>query len=199
MASFDEEVRTLLGKPDAAGASARVIRDLGPEVLGFLSGVLGNHQDADEVFALVCVRVWHGIAGFHWRCSLRTWVYVIARNETARFRRKARRQAEKFVTPSALDDVVADVRSATWSTLRSVARDRVLALRDELSTQDRALLILRVDRELPWEEIALTFLPEEEHGSQESIRRESARLRKRFELIRKKLRRLAQEQGIVPR
>jgi RNA polymerase sigma-70 factor, ECF subfamily len=194
----DEEVRAMVVAGDTGPAATLAIRTFGPEVLGFLRGVLVSEADADEVFAATSERLWRSLATFKWRCSLRTWAYVIARNEVVRFLRGARRRNAGRATPSEIEGVVAAVRTETRSALRSEKRNKLMALRDELPADDRTLLILRIDRELPWEEIALTFLTDAENWSAEQIKRESARLRKRFQLVRSRLADRAREEGLLP-
>jgi RNA polymerase sigma-70 factor (ECF subfamily) len=73
------------------------------------------------------------------------------------------------------------------------------ALRERLDPEDQTLLILHVDRALTWPEIALVLHDEAaplegaEHG------RAAARLRKRFERVKAEFRRLAREEGLLPR
>jgi RNA polymerase sigma-70 factor, ECF subfamily len=64
-------------------------------------------------------------------------------------------------------------------------KDRLRALRDELKPEDRELLVLRLDRELEWPEIALIL------GT------DAATLRKRFERLKEKLRTMAQRAGLL--
>src|ERR1700733_2822305 len=47
----DPHVRALLSAGDVDGAATFLLRDLGPEVFGFLRGSLVNEADADEVFS----------------------------------------------------------------------------------------------------------------------------------------------------
>ena len=67
----------------------------------------------------------------------------------------------------------------------------------ENSPADRALLVLRVDRELSWTELAHVFLENTPHGAQR-VPREAARLRKRFQLIKDQLRGWMIEAGLLP-
>jgi RNA polymerase sigma-70 factor (ECF subfamily) len=60
------------------------------------------------------------------------------------------------------------------------------------------LLVLRVDRGLAWEDIALTFLDDPEAASEEDKKREAARLRKRFQIVKKRLGERAREVGLLP-
>lgn len=184
--SLDERARGLLAAGDTGSATTVVLRELGPELFGFLTGVLGD-SDADEVFSRLSVRLWKSLTGFEGRCTLRTWAYVLARHELGRFRRGAKRHAESRASISELADVLAAARHSTRSTVASEKRVKLTSLRDELPVEDRSLLILRVDRGLAWDEIALAFADNPEAFGDEDRRRESARLRKRFQLVKERL------------
>jgi RNA polymerase sigma-70 factor (ECF subfamily) len=123
---------------------------------------------------------------------------VIARHEIERFRRGARRHVQGRVPISQLAEVIAAVRTETRSAQRSARREAISRLRDELPEEDRALLVLRVDRELAWDEIALAFSEDPEHCSDEERKREAARLRKRFQILKKRLADRARAEGLLP-
>jgi RNA polymerase sigma-70 factor (ECF subfamily) len=186
MSQFDERVRALLAACETGEAATLALRELGPEVLGFLSGVLGD-ADADEVYSAWSERLWRSLKGFEGRCSLRTWMYVLARREISRFRKGARRHAEGRVPLSELADVLPAARSRTRSTVATEKQRQLTALRDELPIEDRTLLILRVDRKLSFDEIALAFSDNPEASAEVDRRREAARLRKRFQLVKQRL------------
>ncbi len=194
---LDARIRALLERGDALGASTEALRALGPEVLGFLVRVLGSEADADEVFAATSERLWRSLSSFQWRCSLRTWMYVIARHEIDRYRRGAQRHERGRVSASALEEVVAHVTTRSRSALRAERRDAVAKLREELPEDDRAILILRVDRGLAWDEIALSFLDDPDECTEEERKREAARVRKRFQLIKERLAVRAKAEGLV--
>ncbi len=183
---------------DLRAAATLIIRELGGEVFAFLRGVLHDEGDADEVFAATSERLWRSLPAFEWRSSLRTWLYVIARNEAARFALGAKRRNVGRVPPAELENVVAAVRTETISALRTAKRDKIRALWGELSVDDRTLLILRIDRDLEWIDIARIFLTNDEQTcTDDELTREAARLRKRFQLIKRRLAQRAREEGLL--
>ena len=196
--SVDEQVRALIAANDVGAAVTLAVRALGPEVMGFLAAVIHSHADADEAFAATCEQLWRSLATFEWRCSLRTWTYVIARREAARVRKNSVKRMRGQVHISELAEVIAHVRTETQPALRSSKRAAVTRLRDELPPEDRELLVLRVDRNLEWEDIALAFEEEPENATEEARKREAARLRKRFQLVKKRLAERAREEGLIP-
>jgi RNA polymerase sigma-70 factor (ECF subfamily) len=189
---LDELTRRFLTAGEIEQATTLVLRELGPEILGFLSGVLGD-SDGDEVFSRLSEQLWRSFERFEGRCSVRTWSYSLARHEISRFRRGERRHADGRVPISQFQEVLEEVR-ATRSTFAADRRRTLIRLRDELPIEDRTLLILRMDRDLKWGEIALAFADDPQALSAEDAKRESARLRKRFELVKKRLIARAREQ-----
>ena len=98
-------------------------------------------------------------------------------------------------------NLAAQVRTETLSAFRSAKRNAVERLRDELPEEDRALLVLRVDRRLEWREVAIALAessPRAEGLEDEAaLKREAARLRKRFQLVTLRLRALARERNLL--
>jgi RNA polymerase sigma-70 factor (ECF subfamily) len=186
MSELDERIRSLLVAGDIGQATTVALRTLGPEVLGFLSGALGNDDDADEVFSTFSERLWRSLNGFEGRCSLRTWTYVLARRELGRFRRGENRRANGRVPISQLKEVLEEVRK-TRNTVATEERNTLTQLRDALPVDDRTLLILRVDRNLPWDDVALAFAENPEEFSEHDRKRETARLRKRYQIVKQRL------------
>jgi RNA polymerase sigma-70 factor, ECF subfamily len=182
-------------------AAATAIQGYGPEIFGFLVALHRDEQDASEVFSLFTERLWRGLPGFDWQCSFRTWAYVIARNVSVSYRRETRRRARRQIPLSALPELSAieqKVRSQTVSYLRTQRKTRVAALRQTLSVEDQALLVLRVDRRLAWNDLARVMQGEDGPPlGPEVMKREVARLRKRFQLVKEKLHELGRREGLI--
>lgn len=94
-----------------------------------------------------------------------------------------------------LSQVAERVRSQTLSYLKTARRSAVDALRASLPEDDQRLLVLRVDRDLQWNELAEIFLGHPNADAAE-LKREAARLRKRFQLVKEKLLDLGKKQGL---
>ena len=75
----------------------------------------------------------------------------------------------------------------TYTTLAAHRKTKLAELREELSIEDRQLLILRVDRELPFEDIAIAFAGSPAALDAEARQREAGRLRQRFRIIKQRL------------
>jgi RNA polymerase sigma-70 factor, ECF subfamily len=191
----DDKLRALI----LAGAREQAVTDslraYGPELFAFLVNVMGSDSDAAEVFAQTTEDFWRGISSFAGRCSLRTWLYLLARHAAARYRRVPWNR-RGLTGDSQLDALVASVRSETAPWLRTDVKVRWRALRDSLEPDDRTLLVLRVDRDMSWAEIACVLLGNDS-PEQAEVERETARLRKRFQLLKEELRKRARQAGLV--
>ena len=102
------------------------------------------------------------------------------------------------LSATSLSELVAEVRSETLAYLRTEAKSAIASLREQLSDDEQTLLTLRIDRGLEWNEITQVFAGEAALEAAQ-LKREAARLRKRFELTKEKLRRLATEAGLLER
>jgi RNA polymerase sigma-70 factor (ECF subfamily) len=193
-------VRRACTAGDYDGAATRIIEGYGPGILRFLGGRLRSPADADDVFAMLCEDLWAGLPGFAWRCTARAWIYTLARHAELRFATAPGRRRERNLPLSqapGLDAARDQVRTTTAPYARTDVKDRFRALRPRLAEEDQIILVLRVDRDLGWSEIAHVLAGPHQPLSDVAVRREEARIRKRFQLIKEKLRRWAIEGGLL--
>ncbi|HEY8041881.1 MAG TPA: sigma-70 family RNA polymerase sigma factor [Polyangiaceae bacterium] len=203
-AELERDVRALSDGGDQAGAATLALKGYGPEIFGFLIAVHGNEADASDIFSELAEALWRGLPGFAWESTLRTWAYSVARNIMRRRRRDAGRRQRRGprAGDSALEGIAQAVRTETLSYLRTEKKTRLQALRDALPEEDRMLLVLRLDRQLSWNELARVLAEGAEGDGDASmddaaLARESARLRKRFQLVKDRLRDLAKKEGLI--
>ncbi len=199
---LEGEIRAYWEGGDLQSAAAAAVRGYGPEIFGFLVAFHRQRDDASEVFAAFTERLWLGLPRFEWQCSFRTWAYAIARNTSLTYRRAARRRAELHAPlpeGSQLSALEEAPRSDTASYLKTRRKTRMAALRESLPREDQELLVLRVDRQLPWSDLARILL----HGDDAStltddvLKREAARLRKRFQLLKQQLYEMGRREGLI--
>jgi DNA-directed RNA polymerase specialized sigma24 family protein len=189
--ALDDAVRADLARGDLDGAVTRIIRGLGPEVLGFMLALTHNPTVAGDAFSELSVDVWRSLPAFEWRATLRTWMYVLARRAVSRVQRGGpRAQLVPWSQVSAISRVAIDVRDASCARLE-LLHDRFAALRGQLDEEEQVILMLRVDRELGWRDIARVLT---EDGADDDVDRVAATLRKRFERIKAKIRAASADQ-----
>jgi RNA polymerase sigma-70 factor (ECF subfamily) len=198
--ALEQEIRSRFDRSDFAGAATAAIRGYGPQILGLLVALHRNEEDATEVFSIFTEHLWAGLARFSWESSFRTWAYTLARHASYHYKKKARRRAAKDVPLSdcpALSAAEAQVRTATLTYLRTQPKNKLAALRETLPEHDQILLILRIDKRLAWDDLARVMLGAEQPSTPETLKKESARLRKRFQLVKEHLRELCKREGLV--
>ena len=176
-------------------AVAAVVRGYGPELRAYLVAVARSETDGADAFSEMIVDVWRGLPAFRWESGLRTWCYTLARHALARVQRAPVRRRQVALTEEDLAALVAEVRTATATASRTDVKDAVRALRDELTADEQSILILRVDRNLPWRDVACILADEDQPSDAVLVRRVAA-LRKRFEAIKATLRDKARTAGL---
>jgi len=184
----DDEVQELLRagrREDALGAA---LRAYGPGVLGYLESVLGDPDDARDVFQTFAEDLWAWLPSYRGG-SLRAAAYRIGRHGAARFRREAWRRRRERMRTTMASRIAASIASPE-SRLATKPQDRLARLREALDPDERTLLILRLDRELSWNEVAEVL-------SEEGDPVDAAAVRKRFERVKEKLGKLAHAQGLL--
>lgn len=200
-AEIERAVRGMCDHGDHAGATAHIVRGYGPELFSFLAAMSRSDTEANDAFSDLAEAVLRGLAGFGWQSTLRTWLYGIARNVLHKRRRNEARRRRRVgeAGASTLEGVVQQVRTDTAAFLQTEKKTRLQALRDSLPEDDRMLLVLRVDRELAWNDLALVLHDGAEGAPLEdaALAREVARLRKRFQLVKERLREMAKKEGLL--
>jgi RNA polymerase sigma-70 factor, ECF subfamily len=174
----------------------------GREISSFLCARLRSYDHGQEAFAMFAEELWVRMPTFRWQCSMRCWMYILARSAAHRYLTTPQQRPERneplsrHVSALAAHDTV---RSITKPHHDSEVQQRMRALRERLEPADQSLLILRVDRQLAWRELALIMHEASAPLEVDAVERAAAKLRKRFERVKAELRAMAIEEGLLPR
>lgn len=118
-------------------------------------GVLGHHQDAQDIAQDVFLSVWENIGKFEFRSRFSTWLYRIVKNKCFNHIDQYHRRK---TDPTEIDDsqpwVPLDTATPEDEALRSEEKDIVHAALAKLKDSHREILVLRELRELSYEEIS---------------------------------------------
>jgi len=191
----DQEIRTHQQAGDVNAATTAAVRAYGDEVFSFLVSRIRDEDVAADVFSQALEDLLKSVPTFEWRCSMRTWFYRLARNAAVRYRRSPAHRADRRLGLSKASELAAQVRSRTNLHQRSEVKDRLRNLRDELDADEQQLLVLRIDNNLAWSEIAEIIEDEDDPAA---IERASARLRQQFQKIKATLRERMIAEGLFP-
>jgi RNA polymerase sigma-70 factor (ECF subfamily) len=188
--AVEEKIAACLKQGDLGQAATEGLRAYGAEIGGYLAAILRDQTAAADVFSEFCEDVWKGIAGFRGDSAFRTWAYAVAWNAIRMYRRDPyRRRAQRLASSdySRLAD-----RLAKSSLLHAdpLAADRLARLRATLTPFEQSMLILRIDKGLPWREIAQIL-------AEEGTAADPATLRKQFERLKDRLLDQAAREGLA--
>jgi len=119
------------------------------EVYRLARGMVRDHDEADEVAQRTFIQVYRKISAFEGRSSLRTWIFRIAVNQAKNLLRQGGRRGEmpeedRLPDPAPNADERID-GARRWA--------RVVRAVTTLPRVQRAVLTLRVDQGLSYEEI----------------------------------------------
>jgi RNA polymerase sigma-70 factor (ECF subfamily) len=154
-------------------------------VCSYLSVRARDRTCAEEAFSLFLEDVWRGLPGFRFQCKVQAWVFTVARNALCRQMKARWRWGSRHISLESQEE---------WLEARQIADDacvvavRLWPLLATLPPHDRSLLGKRLALSMAWKEIALERLSAQGHADEMSLERESARLRKRYQLLVERLR-----------
>ncbi len=196
---LEQAVNARLDERDYAEAATLILRGYGAELYGFLVARTRDENAATEAFSMFTEDLWRGLPSFAGRSTVRVWAYTLARHAAIRYQaapHRARRRNIPLSADRVLSKLEQRARTETAPFLKTEFKTRIAELRARLTEDERTLLVLRLDRGLEWTEVARVFA-DVEQGGDGDIASEAARLRKRFQLIKAKIRRWAASAGLT--
>jgi RNA polymerase sigma-70 factor, ECF subfamily len=158
----------------------QLIRRYAAEMRAFLRSRTASRHSMEDVYAVFTEDVWKGLPQLRSEKHMRSWLYVVARNALSRHIRFKQRWRQRH-TFSGLETLPAEARQSYGTRQGNLAQ--LAPLLAELNEPDRQLLDQRLIKALPWREIAMQSARAAGDASEESVTRESARLRKRYQLL----------------
>lgn len=188
--SFDERVQQLCERGDYQTAAHRLLETHGSDIRAFLYARTRNRDLADEVFSVFSEDLCKGLPGFAFRGKARSWMFTIARHALARHMNSRSRWHAVHTPLQQEDDAVGH---AGVPRHEAALRQRLRQLIKVLPEQDRFLLRQRVALAKDWRAIARTQLADAIVEDAAALDRESARLRKRYQLLVGRLREALQQ------
>jgi RNA polymerase sigma-70 factor (ECF subfamily) len=187
----DDRVLALLAAGDARQAATEVIREHGPAVLRYLRALLRDEGLAGDAFSLFAEWAWQAMENYRGASAIRTWAFGIALNAARRVRDEAWQKHRERLETSEASKLAKEVRTSSLVE-RERRADRLQELRQELKPDEQNLLVLRLDQQLSWEEIAAILTEAGEPIG-------AAALRKRFERLKVCIAEMARERGLLHR
>lgn len=201
-AAVEQQILELIREGDAQRAAHEAIQACGNEVLSWIFKREGSTDVSWDIYQDLCLDIFRGILGFNGKSRLRTWVYRIAHRARIRYHTRGPGKNEKLDTaldklPQNLSRLVCTARGrlATWNEMADRVRDLGPRL---LGDEEQDLLILFVDREMSWKEIAQVMAdPGQPVLQGDALMTEAARRRQQFQVVKAKLYDAARKEGLL--
>ena len=191
----EERIAAAMAGGDHRAAATEVIRGYGPRILGYLNVVLRDDLDAGDAFSLFAEQVWRGMPAFAGRSTARTWAFKAAWSAAMKVRDDAWRRLGRRLDTGEASRIAEDVRTRTGLRYER-QRAELETLRLLLSDEDQTLLVLRLDQELSWEEVAEVLALDGEPVEPATLRKRFARIKERLAEIIREQRRKQQSGGV---
>jgi RNA polymerase sigma-70 factor (ECF subfamily) len=189
-ATLEEQIAAHLAAGDFGAAATKTIEGHGPTIVEYLCAVLRDEDAAFDVFGHFCEELWKSIGTFRGESAFKTWTYTLVMRSVSRYRRDGFRRLGRHLGSAEISALVEQMRSSTPPYQRTAVKDTIMKLREALDPEEQALLFLRVDQDLSWNEVAAIL---SEGGEPVEV----AALRKRFERAKAKLKKLAEAEGLL--
>jgi RNA polymerase sigma-70 factor (ECF subfamily) len=186
----EDRAGALIEQGDLAAAAEAIVRDYGPQILGYIASVMRNDADAGDVFSQFTEDLWRGLPGFRRECPVRVWAYRLAWHAAARHLRDPYRARGRRLETTELSRIAEEVRSSVLLGRGEARRRGIDRLREKLAPDEQSLLVLRLDRGLSWREVATVL-------AEDGATVDEAALRKRFERLKDRLATMAKEEGLL--
>jgi RNA polymerase sigma-70 factor (ECF subfamily) len=178
-ASVEERVTAALSRGDGDGATAEALKGYGPEILRYTLILCRTPDDARDVFSEFAVRLWKALRTFRGETTVRAYAYRLARHAAADFYAAGFRRRRATLSSGLVSQLAESIHSSSKASLERKA-DRFAGVRATLTPDEEALLVLRIDRKLSWDEVAHALGDDERTV-------DAVALRKRFERLKEKI------------
>ena len=188
---LEKTIAAHLSAGDHAQAATVALGALGPQILGYIHAMIRDEDAAHDVFGRFSEELWKSMGTFRAESSFKTWAYKLVMHSIGRHRRDPYLRRGQAMASGELSAIVQDVRSRTAPFQRTEVKDKISRLRASLDPEDQSLLFLRIDQGLSWTEVA------EVMSAEAGDPVDAATLRKRFERAKQRLRKMADEEGLL--
>ena len=158
----DEEILAAFRAGDRERSFEELVRRYSERLYFHVRGMVGSHEDADDLMQDIFVKVWKALPSFRGDAQLYTWLYRLATNETLNFLRRRslrdslrgglRRDGGEEEPPR--DEALAQVPDLDPYLDPALAQGLLGAAIGTLPPRQRAVFQLRYFEEMPYEQMA---------------------------------------------
>lgn len=189
---LEQRIRELSRRGETGLAVQAALEGYGPEFMRLIGSILRDREQTRDAYNSLVASLLAALPAFRWDCSFRTWAYQVARHVA--YRMAASPAARELpMSIGAFVDEPQPEQSEPKPWLQSTVKERFRTLRERLSPHEQAILALRVDQRMSWQNVAQAMAGPQETLSRAELDRKAAVLRQQFQRIKVRLRELALE------
>ena len=144
----DEEILKLYRAGERERAFGELVESYSERLYWHVRGLVGNHEDADDLLQDIFVKVWGALEGFRGDSQLFTWLFRIAVNESLNFLRK-----QSLRATLGLEKAERVMDNESYFSGNEIQRLLSVAV-SKLPPKQRAVFNLRYFEEMPYEQMA---------------------------------------------
>ena len=189
----EEEVRRACADGDGGRLAELIIERYGAGLLGFLVDRASSRSDAEEIWGRAAEKFARHAGSFAGRGSLRAWAYRVAKNALADFYGANGKRSFTGLTGNPVE-APTPTEKPPW--LQTEVKQRVRELRAQLSDVDQDLLVLRIDRDFSWKEVA-EYLNGGPFDNEEDLARAASNASSQFRHAKRRLKNLMEQDGLM--
>lgn len=129
-----------------------LVRDYSERLYWHVRGIVGSHEDADDLVQDIFTKVWKALPGFRGDSSAFTWIWRIATNTSLNFLRKKKLRETFSLSDGGIDESRLGSESRYLSP--DAAQRRLGAALGRLPSKQRSVFCMRYFENLEYEEIS---------------------------------------------
>ncbi len=183
----ETDITARLAAEDYDAAVEAILGLYGGRIFRMMVGILRDESAAQDTFQTFSIALWQSLPSFNGDSRVYTWTYTIARRTIGKRLSKAKSSVDRLHTDQELALAAKWTRTATAEWRKTESRAKLQELLDELDTDDRTLVMLRIGEAMPWDQVAAVLSDEDGVLDSDALKKEAARLRKRFERVKTRL------------
>jgi RNA polymerase sigma-70 factor, ECF subfamily len=184
-ADVERQLRALHGQGKFEEVAVIALRTYQAEVLRWLRNSVRDEVAAQEIWSICLENFWKILPAFRFEASIRNLLYRLARFATYGYFRG--RQREQLAPESLLDSHAAPDLAETDERFTTEIRNELKQLCEGLTIKQRMILMLKVEQEMSWDDIARIMSKPGELLMGEAFRREVVNLRQQFSRLKQEL------------
>ncbi len=185
----EAKISGFLESGDTERAVEEILTAYGPRIFRMMMGVFQDEATTQDVYQQFSITLWESLDSFRGDSQVYTWTYTLARRTIGQKLRGKGDRETRLQTDQKNRLAAKWTRTATAEWRKTESKDKFQQMVEDLDSDERTLVMLRIGEEMPWKEVARVMHDGDEPLEGSELTKESGRLRKKFQRVKDKLKR----------